>query len=216
MGRCPDCWADLPAGARYCAMCGRPLRPAGPPAAISGAILPASRPASAEPPPAPQAGAAWLSALTLVGALLLGFWLVVGHARAAGPGPPALTAPVAAVRADLPPVPATPTPSPALPAYALFTIDVPAGGSYNLTFSPWAAGTVFEGYVLLAADTVGFRIQKPDGGDLVALPSLRGRYDFDVTAPEAGRYVVAFDDRASPLAGRQVTLIYRTVVPTER
>jgi len=103
-----------------------------------------------------------------------------------------------------------------LPNYEQISIDVPAGGSYSLTFGRWQAGTVFEGYLLPAADHVGFRVQQPDGVDLVNLPSVSGRYPFHYTAPEAGQYVVTFGNSDGPLNGKQLTLVYRAYMLTTR
>jgi hypothetical protein len=198
---CAHCGAVLPTPARFCHMCGRSTA-----AQTTGDVLPAR---TVLPAPSPAAGHAVQTAALVVGLLALGAGLFADRARiAAALNPP--PRPVSAMTA------AVATPPPALPVYELLTLDVPAGGSYRLTFPAWPADTTLEGYFRVAAQDVAFRIQQPDGSDLVNLPSVSGRYDFVYTTPEAGQYSIVFTEQSTPLSDRQLVLVYREYVSTRR
>lgn len=193
---CLSCGAELAVRARYCHMCGRSVE-----------ALPAARetmlpPKRLEPArPARRRRGLSYSAL-VIGLLGLGAGLLTNRARiAASLNPPTASAFVT-------PGPVA-TPTPALPNYELLTLVVPAGGSYRLTFPNWPAGTTLEGYVQVDTEDVGFRIQQPDGSDLVNLASVGGRYTFAYTTPEAGQYSMIFGNQIDPQTDRQLVLVYR-------
>lgn len=204
MARCAACGEALAPRARFCSMCGRRVAADPPP---TEPLLPPSRPL---PESAPKPGGAGLTSLALLGAIALAVLAVLARGRSDGLtafGSAAAPAPTAA--ALLAPL-ASPTPQ--LVDYQELHLDVPAGGSYRLTFAAWPAGAVFQGYFVAAA-ALDFRVEQPGGDALASLQHVSGRYDFRYIVPEAGQYAVIFADSATPPTAQALTLVYRTDVP---
>lgn len=97
------------------------------------------------------------------------------------------------------------------PPYTTESFSISPNTFVPITYPELIKGNTLEGFFVVEGgqNDLGFRIQAPNGGYLVNIQRVTGRYDFRYVVGQDGPYTLVFDNGFSWFTSKYVTASYR-------